>query len=115
MIARGSLHDAIIVASLAINKNIPVENIRIINRDGIVAEGWDESTEYLVENMYFGENEIKPCADLLVHSFDEETVEFMVFIAGYGPSTYRLNRSGGVGPFIKAYDPKLLEEYEHNK
>ncbi|MCG7563482.1 MULTISPECIES: hypothetical protein [Pseudoalteromonas] len=112
IITRGSLREAIDKASIQIGKQLPTENIRLISLSGTLAEGWEETTNYLVEKMYHGEEAILPCADLVVDSFDEGTTTIRLFIAGHPPGAFGLNWNDGVGPYLKMVNAKLLPNNE---
>lgn len=109
LITKGSLQEAIVRASLYLRLDLPQENICLIGGEHILAEGWEASVSFLTDNMYASEQLIKPCADLIVDDFDETTVIIRVFISGHQPRSYSLNWSGGVGPYIKGINSKLIQ------
>ena len=113
LIVQGALHDAIVKATLYLRRDLPKENIRLIGNGEEFASGWDESVEFLLSSMYFGEEEIKPCGDLIVDSFNASTTTIRVFISGHAPGPYSLNWQGGTGPFIKAINSDLLKDYSN--
>ncbi len=107
-LTKGSIQEAIDKASIIIGKTVPNETVSIVSSTSVLAHGWEESCNYLVSQMYFGEDKIKPCADLIVYEFDDNTTFIKLFIASYEPAPFDLNWSNGVGPYIKGVSQKLL-------
>jgi len=108
IITRGSLREAIDKASIQIGKQLPTESIKLISLSETLAEGWEDTTNYLVGKMYHGEEQILPCADLVVDSFEEKTTTIRLFIASYPAKPFGLNWNGGVGPYLKMVNSELL-------
>lgn len=113
LIVQGALNETIVKAILYLRRELPKENIRLTDGSRELALGWEDSINFLVSKMYFGDDEIKPCGDLVVESFDSSTTTIKVFISGHPPAPYKLNWQGGTGPFIKGIDGKLLNEYSN--
>ena len=111
ILTKGSLQEALDKASLMIGVTLPNENIILVSSTSVLARGWEDACNFLVLNMYFGENKIKPCADLVVSKIEKGTTYIEVFIANYEPVPFALNWSNGVGPYIKAVSQKLLTEH----
>ncbi|MFD3316913.1 hypothetical protein ACE414_04725 [Alteromonas macleodii] len=110
IITRGSLKEAIDKASLQIGIELPTQNIRLTSLTATLAEGWEAVTDFLVSQMYHGEDKILPCADLVVDSFDKETTTIKLFIANYPPEPFGLNWNGGVGPYLKMVNSDLFAQ-----
>lgn len=110
IITRGSLKEAIDKAGLEIGIELPTQNIRLVSSTATLAEGWEAATDFLVSQMYHGEEEILPCADLVVNSFDKDTTTIKLFIANYPPAPFGLNWNGGIGPYIKMVSAALLAQ-----
>ena len=108
ILTKGSIQEAIDKASIMIGQTLPNENVSLISPTSVLANGWEDCCNFLVSHMYHGENEIKPCADLVVQDFNENTTFFKLFIADYNPGPLGLNWKNGVGPYIKAVNQKLL-------
>ena len=112
---KGALNDLLVYASIVLEHQLPRENIRLMYFQKVLAEGWDESVDFLVSNTYFSENEIKPCVDLTVYSFDETTTTVWITISAHAPRPFGLNWNGTAGPFIKLVNNSLIQKYASKK
>ena len=61
MITRGALNDLVGWASLYLRQVLPRDKIILISHDGSLIEGLEAATKYLVNSVYLGPEEIKPC------------------------------------------------------
>ncbi|WP_412973196.1 hypothetical protein [Glaciecola sp. MF2-115] len=111
IIVEGSLNEAIDQARLHLNSDVPKNNIRLINLNDELASGWENSIEFLTEHMFIDEQRIKPCADLIIESFDKHTTTIRVYISGHEARQFGLNWANGVGPFIKGINTELIDKY----
>ena len=114
LIIKGSIKEAIDRVSLQTKVTLPSDNIKLVSGDNVLAKNIEQAVTFISENMYFSENEIKPCADLIVKSFTADYTVINLFIANYEPRPYCLNWAGGVGPFIKGVYQSLLDDCATN-
>lgn len=115
ILTRGALADLVMFTSATLRRHLPSENIKLVSFKKVLAEGWDDSVEFLVSNVYFAEDKINPCVDLVVRSFEKDTTSIGINISSHQPQPFGLNWTKTAGPYVKAVSSDLKRKFAKNE